>query len=104
MGTALARCLEVFRLVELGSEVRNSQKHIWHCGDWTLEAMNSDVGYDQMLREMLAADELYPTDDSRLRATGFLARSYFKFNRNTWLEDVVEHTSKAFLGITMNCR
>lgn len=98
--------LDVWRYSDwwgLGSEVRNSQKHIWHWRDWTLEAMNSDVGYDQMLREMLAADELYPTDDSRLRATGFLARSYFKFNRNTWLEDVVEHTSKAFLGITMNC-
>ncbi len=87
----------------LGAEVRNSQKHIWHWRDWIFESLNADKGYDQMLREMLAADELYPTDTDRLRATGFLARSYFKFNRNTWLEEVVEHTSKAFLGLTMNC-
>jgi hypothetical protein len=87
----------------LGDEVRNSQKHIWHWRDWIIESLNADKGYDQMLREMLAADELYPTDPDRLRATGFLARSYFKFNRNTWLEEVVEHTSKAFLGLTMNC-
>jgi hypothetical protein len=87
----------------LGDEVRNSQKHIWHWRDWIIESVNADKGYDQMLREMLAADELYPTDPDRLRATGFLARSYFKFNRNTWLEEVVEHTSKAFLGLTMNC-
>jgi mono/diheme cytochrome c family protein len=87
----------------LGAEVRNSQKHLWHWRDWIVESVNADKGYDQMLREMLAADELYPNDLDRLRATGFLARSYFKFNRNSWLEEVVEHTSKAFLGLTMNC-
>ncbi len=87
----------------LGDEVRNSQKHIWHWRDWIVESLNADKGYDQMLREMLAADELYPDDLDRLRATGFLARHYFKFNRNTWLDETVEHTSKAFLGLTMNC-
>ena len=87
----------------LGAEVRNSQKHIWHWRDWIIESLNADKGYDQMVREMLAADELYPNDLDRLRATGFLARQYFKFNRNTWLDETVEHTSKAFLGLTLNC-
>jgi len=87
----------------LGAEVRNSQKHIWHWRDWILSSLNADKGYDQMLREMLAADELYPNDLDQLRATGFLARQYFLFNRNSWLEETVEHTSKAFLGLTMNC-
>jgi Protein of unknown function (DUF1553)/Protein of unknown function (DUF1549)/Planctomycete cytochrome C len=87
----------------LGAEVRNSQKHIWHWRDWIVESANADAGYDQMVREMLAADELYPTDAARLRGTGFLARPYFLFNRNTWMEEVVEHTSKAFLGLTVNC-
>ena len=87
----------------LGAEVRNSQKHIWHWRDWIIESLNADKGYDQMVREMLAADELYPDDLDRLRATGFLARQYFKFNRNTWLDETVEHTVKAFLGLTFNC-
>jgi hypothetical protein len=87
----------------LGAEVRNSQKHMWHWRDWVIESLNADKGYDQMVREMLAADELYPTDSDKLRATGFLARQYFIFNRNTWMEETVEHTAKAFLGITMNC-
>ncbi len=87
----------------LGAEVRNSQKHIWHWRDWIIESLNADKGYDQMIREMLAADELYPNDLNRLRATGFLARQYFKFNRNSWLDETVEHTSKAFLGLTLNC-
>jgi mono/diheme cytochrome c family protein len=87
----------------LGNELRYSQKHIWHWRDWIIESLNEDKGYDRMVREMLAADELFPTDLDRLRATGFLARPYFKFNRSTWLEDVVEHTGKAFLGLTLNC-
>lgn len=87
----------------LGADLRNSQKHIWHWRDWIIESLNNDIGYDEMIRQMLAADELYPTDASRLRATGYLARQYYKFNRTTWLDETVEHTSKAFLGLTMNC-
>lgn len=87
----------------LGAELRNSQRHIWHWRDWIVESLNEDKGYDQMLREMLAADELYPTDMDALRGTGFLARHYFLFNRTTWLDETIEHTSKAFLGLTMNC-
>ncbi len=87
----------------LGAEVRNSQKHIWHWRDWIIESLNADKGYDQMLREMLAADELYPDDLDKLRASGFLARQYFKFNRTTWLDETIEHTAKAMLGLTFNC-
>ncbi|HEY2253571.1 MAG TPA: PSD1 and planctomycete cytochrome C domain-containing protein [Planctomycetaceae bacterium] len=87
----------------LGAEVRNSQKHIWHWRDWIIESVNADKGYDQMLREMLAADELYPNDLDRLRATGYLARQYFIFNRTTWLDETIEHTAKGMLGLTVNC-
>ena len=87
----------------LGAEVRNSQKHIWHWRDWIVDSVNADKGYDQMLREVLAADELYPNDLDRLRATGYLARQYFIFNRTTWLDETIEHTAKAMLGLTFNC-
>ncbi len=87
----------------LGAQLRYSQKHIWHWRDWIIESLNKDKPYDRMIREMLAGDELAPTDPDVLRATGFLARQYFLFNRNTWMENAVEHTSKAFLGMTMNC-
>jgi hypothetical protein len=86
-----------------GAEVRDSQPHIWHWRDWIVESLNADKGYDQMVREMLAADELTPTDEKALRATGFLARNWYKFNRNVWLDRIVEHTGKAFLGVTLNC-
>ena len=87
----------------LGEDARNSQKHIWHWRDWIVESLNADQGYDQMLREMLAADELYPEDPQRLRAGGYLGRQYFKFNRTSWLDETIEHTAKGMLGLTFNC-
>ncbi len=87
----------------LGEQLRYSQKHIWHWRDWIVESLNEDRAYDEMIREMLAGDEIAPDEPAVLRATGFLARNYYLFNRTTWLDDVIEHTGKAFLGITMNC-
>ena len=87
----------------LGEQLRNSQKHIWHWRDWIVESLNADTPYDEMIRLMLAADELHPNDLQKLRATGFLARNWFLFNRNAWLDETVEHVSKGLLGITLNC-
>lgn len=87
----------------LGDQLRHSQKHIWHWRDWIVESLNADKGYDQMIVQMLAADELAPEDRDNLRATGFLARSYYLFNRTTWLDETIEHTCRAFLGVTMQC-
>lgn len=87
----------------LGKQVRNSQKHLWHWRDWIIDSINQDKGYDRMLTEMLAGDELEPDNPEVVAGTGFLARNYYLFNRTTWLDDTVEHTSKAFLGLTMNC-
>lgn len=87
----------------LGGEVASSQKHIWHWRDWIVESVNADVPYDEMVRQMLAADELYPDDLNKLRATGFLARNFLLYNRLQWMDETVEHVSKAFLGLTMNC-
>lgn len=87
----------------LGEQLRNSQKHLWHWRDWIIRSLNQDKGYDRMIQEMLAGDELSPEDPEVLAATGFLARNYYLFNRTTWLDNTIEHTSKAFLGLTMNC-
>lgn len=87
----------------LGAQLRNSQKHMWHWRDWIIESLNADTPYDEMVRLMLAADEIAPGDPGKLRATGFLARNWFLFNRNTWMEETVEHVGKGFLGLTLNC-
>ena len=84
-------------------QLRGSQRHIWHWRDWIVQSLNDDKGYDRMVVEMLAGDELAPGDVSVLPATGFLARNFHKSNRNIWLDATVEHTAKAFLGLTINC-
>jgi len=38
-----------------------------------------------------------------VRATGYLARNWYLFNRNVWLGDIVEYTSAGFLGLTLKC-
>ncbi len=87
----------------LGQEVRFSHPHLWHWRDWIVESLNADKGYDRMVLEMLAGDELAPDDPEVVRATGFLARNWDVFNRNVWVASTVEHTSRAFLGLTMQC-
>ncbi len=87
----------------LGDQLRNSQKHLWHWRDWIIHSLNNDKGYDRMIMEMLAGDEIAPQNLKTVAATGFLARNYYLFNRTTWIDDTIEHTSKAFLGLTTNC-
>ena len=84
-------------------DVMNSYPMVWRWRDWIVRSINDDKPYDEMIIEMLAADEVLPTDDRNLVATGYLVRSWFKWNYETWKKDLVEHTGKAFLGLTLNC-
>jgi Protein of unknown function (DUF1553)/Protein of unknown function (DUF1549) len=86
-----------------GKQVRDSQPHIWHWRDWIVESLNRDLSYDRMIVAMLAADEATPEDLSSLRATGYLARNFKLLSREKWMQDVVDHTGQAFLGVTLGC-
>ncbi|MEO6810548.1 MAG: DUF1549 and DUF1553 domain-containing protein [Isosphaeraceae bacterium] len=85
------------------AQVRDSQPHIWRWRDWIIESINRDQGYDRMVLEMLAADEAAPEDRDALRATGYLVRNYKLLSREKWMQDVVDHTTQAFLGVTLGC-
>lgn len=84
-------------------DVLNSYGQVWRWRDWIVRSLNGDRGYDEMVRLMLAADELAPSNDADLVATGFVVRNFFRWNYNNWMRDNVEHTAKAFLGLTLNC-
>lgn len=86
-----------------GAEVRESKPHIWRWRDWIVASLNADKGYDRMVVEMLAGDEVAPLDEETLRATGYLARNWYKFNRDSSLQNTVDNTAKAFLGLTIGC-
>ena len=84
-------------------DVLNSYAQIWRWRDWIVRSLNEDKGYDRMVMEMLAADEIAPGDDANVVATGFIIRNFYRWNYNTWMKDQIEHTGKAFLGLTLNC-
>jgi hypothetical protein len=86
-----------------GNQIRDSQPHIWRWRDWIVESLNDDKGYDRMVSEMFAGDELAPEDPKTLRATGYLVRNYKMLSREQWLEDTIKHSAQAFLGLTMGC-
>ena len=44
----------------LGEEIRYSHPHIWRWRDWIVASLYADKGYDRMIEEMLAGDELAP--------------------------------------------
>lgn len=84
-------------------DVWNSAPQIWRWRDWIVQSLNNDKGYDRMVQEMLAADEIAPEDDAAAPATGFIVRNWYALNPHQWMRDLVEHTGKAFLGLTFNC-
>jgi hypothetical protein len=96
--------MDIWRYSDVyGSADRSSRPHIWHWRDWIIESLNQDKGYDRFIEEMLAGDELAPTDPKVLAGTGFLGRNYYLYNRDLWLQDTVEHTATSFLGLTLRC-
>jgi hypothetical protein len=84
-------------------DVWNSAPQIWRWRDWIVNSLNEDKGYDQMVREMLAADEVCPENSTNSVATGYLIRNWYALNPNDWMRSNVEHTAKAFLGLTFHC-
>lgn len=84
-------------------DVLNSYGQVWRWRDWIVNSLNEDKGYDRMVMQMLAADEMNPSDDKNVVATGFVIRNFYRWNYNIWMKDNVEHTAKAFLGLTLNC-
>jgi hypothetical protein len=84
-------------------DVWNSAPQVWRWRDWIVDSLNRDHGYDRMVREMLAADEVAADNPDAAAATGFLIRNWYALNPNDWMRSNVEHTGKAFLGLTFNC-
>ncbi len=85
------------------NELRNSQKNIWNWRDWVVESFNANEPYDRMIQRDARRRRDRSARFQNLRATGYLARNYYKFSRNVWLDSVVEHSGKAFLAVTLNC-
>ncbi len=84
--------------------------YAWRYRDYLISSFNADKPYDRFITEQLAGDELRPYSDENLVATGFLAAARISGNdmdkaaqRNDVLVDIVNATSSAILGLTMEC-
>jgi hypothetical protein len=78
--------------------------------DYVIRALSADLPYDRFVRQQLAGDELEPDNPDALIATGFNRLWPDEYNaanleqrRQEILDDVVEVTGAAFLGLTVGC-
>jgi mono/diheme cytochrome c family protein len=80
----------------------------WRYRDYVVAAFNQDKPYDQFIREQIAGDEIAPDSKEALIATGYLRLGPQNNIRNERirmdeLDDLVQTTSLAFLGLTVGC-
>lgn len=83
----------------------------WPWRDWVLQALDSNLPYDQFITQQLAGDLLPDRTDDTVLATAFnrnhaiqgengLLRNSF---RDRYVTDRVETLGKAWLGLTLGC-
>jgi hypothetical protein len=102
--------LDVVRFAEShGFEMNQLRMNAWPYRDWVIKAFNSDMPYDQFVREQLAGDSLGAD-----AATGFLVAGPWDQvkspditltlqQRADELHDIVSTTGSTFLGLTVGC-
>src|SRR5579859_7097333 len=108
--------LDVMRYADsTGSDEDHRYPHAWRYRDYVVQAFNDDMPYDQFVREQLAGDILAADPNSGVGyrgiiATGFLAlgkkalaQKDLPLKRYDVVDDQIEVTAKAFLGLTVNC-
>jgi len=108
--------LDVMRYADsTGSDEDHRYPHAWRYRDYVIRAFNDDMPYDEFVREQLAGDILAADPNSGVGyrgivATGFLslgkkalAQKDLPLKRYDVVDDQIEVTSKALLGLTVNC-
>lgn len=103
--------LDVVRYAETCGYERDQLKPgIWKYRDWVIGAHNSDLPYDQFVTHQLAGDEIDGRDEQSVIATGMIRAGTWNDEPNDpedylyeRLEDMVDTTCSAFLGLTLKC-
>ncbi|MFN8708761.1 MAG: DUF1549 domain-containing protein, partial [Planctomyces sp.] len=103
--------LDVVRYAESCGYERDQHKPFaWKYRDWVVNAFNSDMPYDEFIRQQIAGDELPERSEQTVIATGFLRLGTWNDEPNDpqdylyeRLEDLVHSTSSAFLAMTVKC-
>ncbi len=79
--------------------------YAWTFRNYVIDAMNADKPYDQFIVEQLAADRLpdLKKEDPRLAALGFITVGKRFDNKDDTIDERIDTTTKAFLGLTVAC-
>lgn len=109
--------LDVARFGEShGFERDQLREHSWRYRDWVINALNTDLPYDEFVRQQVAGDVLYPDDASAITATGFLVCAPWDEvghtqasalararTREEEMEELIGTVGQAFLGLSVQC-
>ena len=115
--------LDVARYADTKGDARGREDlrytHAWTYRDYVINAFNNDKPYNEFIVEQLAADrlvavdakgrykkpaEVKPHERELLAAMGFLTLgNQFNGRRNDQIDDQIDVTTKAFLGLTVSC-
>ncbi|MFT5471608.1 MAG: hypothetical protein ACI8UO_006743 [Verrucomicrobiales bacterium] len=103
--------LDVVRYADSNGYERDRAKpEVWRYRDYVIGALNADRPFDRFIVEQLAGDEIPDATAETVLATGFNRLgpwddepADFAVDRFDQLDDIVNTTSQAFLGLTMGC-
>lgn len=80
-------------------------EYAWTYRDYVIDSFNRDKPFNKFIIEQLAADQLpdIGTNDSRLAALGFLTVGKRFNNIDDVIDERIDTTFKAFMGLTVAC-
>lgn len=72
--------------------------------DWVVDALNSDMPYDQFIKLQIAADQLVPNDPPSLAAMGLLTlgRRFLGVTHDI-IDDRIDVVCRGVMGLTVGC-
>lgn len=103
--------LDLVRYAESNGYERDAIKpYVWRYRDYVIKALNADMPYRRFLVEQLAGDELDDATAETMIATGYYRLGHWDdepadplTDRFDQLDDIVNTTSQALLGLTLAC-
>jgi cytochrome c553 len=108
--------LDVVRYADsTGSDEDHRYPHAWRYRDYVIKAFNDDMPYSQFVREQLAGDILAADPGSGVGSRGIVATGFLALGKKALaqrdlvlkrydvIDDQIDVTSKALLGLTVAC-
>jgi Protein of unknown function (DUF1553)/Protein of unknown function (DUF1549)/Planctomycete cytochrome C len=95
-----------------GYEHDVGRDNAWRFRDYVIQALNTDLPWQEFVQDQLAADYFHPGDSRRFPALGFLGAGTFDLSTYSTAtvtfdylarDDLVNQTMSAFVSTTANC-